>query len=93
MKFSFRAGNESEPGRLAPEQRDVLRRLEKGEITAEQAERELLGALHVLEDSTAEGKEPEKASGTISPEHKTEDEIAREMIERIAREIEEETRR
>ena len=93
MRFSFRAGNDSEL-RLPPEQRDVLRRLEKGEITAEQAERELVGALLVVEQSSAEGKDAgQPASATESGKHKTEDEIAREMIERIAREIDEEARR
>ncbi len=93
MKFSLRAGTNSELGRLPPEQRDVLRRLEKREITADQAERELLRSIHAFEHSAEEVEEAAQPAGATHREHRTEDEIAREMIEQIAREIDEEKRR
>jgi hypothetical protein len=94
MKFGFRTSKSFELGRLPPEQREVLQRLEKGEITAEQAEQELVGTLRVFEYSTEKGKEaPQSAEPVHAAPPVTEDEIARQMIERIAREVDEETRR
>jgi hypothetical protein len=94
MKFNFRTSKSFELGRLPPEQRHVLRRLERGEITAEQAEQELVGTLRVFEYSIEQREEvPPSTKPEEAPPPSTEDEIARQMIERIAREVDEETRR
>jgi hypothetical protein len=94
MRFNFRTSKSFEIGRLPPEQREVLQRLAKGEITVDQAEQELVGALRVFEYSTEERKEvPRSTERDDAPAPTTEDEIARQMIERIAREVDEETRR
>jgi hypothetical protein len=93
MKFNFRTSKSVELGRLAPEQREVLERLAKGHITVDQAEQDLVGALRLFESSTEQRKEAPSTEPDGRPPPSTEDEIARQMIERIAREVDEETRR
>jgi hypothetical protein len=94
MKFNFRTSKSFEIGRLPPEQRAVLQRLADGEITVDQAEQELVEVLRVFENSTEKRKEaPQSVASEDGRAPPTEDEIARLMIERIAREVDEETRR
>ena len=93
MRFNFRTSKSFDLGRLPPEQREVLQRLERGEITAQQAEQELVGFLRVFEYSTEKQEGPRSTEPDDAPPPSTEDEIARRMIERIAREVDEETRR
>ena len=93
VKFSFEIGKRFGLGRLPPEQEVVLQRLEKGEITAEEAEQELGGSVRVFEFSTGgDGEEPPKPAVGDAPAASAEDEMARQMIEEIAREVDEETR-
>jgi hypothetical protein len=95
VKFSFRLGKRFGWNRLSPEQQDVVARLERGEISEQEAER-LLGAdVRVgevrLEDAGA--AETAATPGASAPPESAEDARARELVERIAREVDEETRR
>ena len=91
MKISFRFGKRFGENRLTQEQRVVVERFERGELTAEQAEAALGPGARVrtfragLGDTHEDDRPP-------APEG---DEEARagEMVERIAREVDEETRR
>ncbi|MGH3132707.1 MAG: hypothetical protein ACRDNY_03010 [Gaiellaceae bacterium] len=94
MSSAFGTEKHVEVRRLTPEQRAVLRRLEGGEITADEAEKELVASLRMHELSTGEdGDESRQAQRDDAPAMSTEDEVARRMIERIAREVDEESRR
>lgn len=91
MRFNFKFGKRPEGDGLTPEQRDVLDRLERGEITAEEAGRRLGGVGHEWRFSTdeAEPEEPPAPSRAETEEEAT----ARELVERIAREVDEEIER
>lgn len=91
MTFGFKLGKRLGVGRPTPEQREILARLERGEITAEEAGRLLGGVGREWRYSTdgAAGDGPE-----AQPRAETEEEAkARELVERIAREVDEELQR
>ncbi len=89
MKFSFRFGDE----RLTPEQRAVVERLERGEISEAEAEG-LLGAgadVRVFEWRVGGASNDGRSGEASEPSESPEDAKAREMIERIAQEVDAET--
>ena len=73
-------------GGLTPEQRRILERIERGELTAAQAERLLLG---VAPDPPSVLEEPELER----PDETPEEAAARELVERIAQQVDAERRR
>jgi hypothetical protein len=93
VKLTLRFGKHIGRGRLSPEQQAVVERLERDEITAEEAERLLGGSARVFDVSigTADGEEAETPPNPAAAPESSED--ARAMIERIAREVDEEMRR
>ena len=95
MKFSFRLGKRFGWNRLSPEQQTVVERLERGEISEEEAERVLGADVRVAEVRLghAGADEPDATPGSSPPPESAEDARARELVERIAREVDEETRR
>jgi hypothetical protein len=94
MRYSFRLGKRF--GILTPQERAVLERLKSGKITAEEAERELGGRADVKEwrltlgddadDSSPTAESSDDASGPPA-EETPEEARARELVERIAREV------
>ncbi len=66
---------------LTPDQRRVLERLERGELTASQAERLLVGGSAIAEPFGWE--EPDEQRPHETPEEAE----ARALVERIAREV------
>jgi hypothetical protein len=97
VTFTFRFGKHFGRGRLSAEQQAVVDRLEKGEITAGEAQKLLGGTVRVFDVSI--GNEPEEANEDREPvsaeetDETSEERKARELIERIAREVDEETGR
>jgi hypothetical protein len=91
VKFSFRLGKRLGWNRLSPEQKTIVEHLERGEISEDEAER-LLGAdVRVSELRLGNAATTEAAS---PPANEMEDKRkARELVEHIAREVDEETRR
>ena len=96
MKLTFRFGKHVGRGRLSPEQQAVFERLELGEIDAAEAQRLLGGTVRVLdfaiEEVPADGApahEPPPPAPT-EPATLSEEELARRLVERIAREVDEE---
>ena len=73
-------------GGLTPEQRRILERIERGELTAAQAERLLLG---VAPDPRSVMEEPELER----PDETPEEAAARELVERIAQQVDAERKR
>ena len=94
MRFSLKFGKHFASGRLTPEQQAVIERLEREEITADEAERLLGASVYVFDlsigpASGADDELPEVAAAA-SPET-AEEEIARRLVERIAEEVDAET--
>ena len=73
-------------GGLTPEQRRILERIERGELSAAQAERLLLG---VAPEPQSVSEEPE----IERPDETPEEAVARELVERIAQQVDAERRR
>ena len=92
MNLNFSFGKRFGEGGLTRDQRAVLDRLERGEITADEAERLLSGGATVRERLLTAGEaatKPEAAEPGVIEE--TEEEAkARELVERIAREVDDE---
>ena len=72
-------------GGLTPEQRQVLERLERGELTAAQAERLLVG---IAPEPQMVVEEPVERR----PDETPEEAAARELVERIAQQVDAEGR-
>jgi hypothetical protein len=89
MKLNFRFGKRSGEDRLTPEHREVIDRLERGEIDADEAAK-LLSAT-VRTTTIRLGDETEVRQETSSPPKpptdSADDARARELVERLAREI------
>ena len=87
MKFSFNIGKQF--GRLSPEQRRVVDRLKRGEITAEEAERELGAHVKEWHIKLDDDPEPSESSTDEAPrsDETPEEAKARELVERIARDV------
>jgi hypothetical protein len=93
LKLTF--GKHVGHGRLSPDQQAVVDRLERDEITAEEARKLLGGSVRVFdvtigaaedEDGQPPPEEPVEETAGLS-----EDEIARRLVERIAQEVDAET--
>jgi hypothetical protein len=95
VKLTLRFGKHIGRGRLSPEQQAVVERLERDEITPEEAQKLLGGSVRVFDVSigTDDGEETELPPDPAHASESDEDARAREMIERIAREVDEEMRR
>jgi hypothetical protein len=93
MRFSFNIGKRFVG--LTQEEKRVLERLKRREITAEQAELELGG--HVHGAATGGSHEPqaphEDPADGAPPDETAEERTARELVERIAREVDAERAR
>jgi hypothetical protein len=93
VRLSLKLGKHLALGRLAPEQQAVIERLEREDITPDEAERLLGGIVSIFDLSigtaAADGELPEVAAAA-SPET-AEEEIARRLVERIAEEVDAET--
>jgi hypothetical protein len=92
MRFRLRLGKSGKMGHLTPEQAAVLKRLEAGELTDEEAAAQLGGSVRTWKwsfgtdehEPEREAAEPEPAA---EPAHDAEDDAARALVERIAREV------
>jgi hypothetical protein len=93
MRLRFQLGRSGKLGRLTPEQAAVLKRLEAGEIDDEQAAAELDGKVRTWKWSFATGKDAqaEPAATKAPPPQPTEDDAARDLVERVAREVDAES--
>jgi hypothetical protein len=97
VKLELTFGRHVGHGRLSPEQQDVVERLERGEITPEQAQHLLGGSVRLFDVTIAAAGDdgappPEPPEPPAADEREpTEDEIARRLVERIAQEVDAET--
>ena len=95
MKLGFNFRKRFGHGNLTPEQEEVVRRFENGEITAEEAERLLGGSARAFGFAIGTGEDESREAGPKPPSkprvESSEDAAARELVERIAREVDEET--
>jgi hypothetical protein len=82
-------------GRLSPEQQSVVERLERDEITVEEAQKLLGGSVRVFDLTLGTAADENGAPATEVPASESaelsEDEIARRLVERIAQEVDAET--
>ena len=83
VKLTLRFGKHVGRGRLSPEQQAVVERLERDEITADEAEALLGGTVRVFDVSIGTAPEP---AATAAAEM-SEEEIARRLVEQIAAEV------
>jgi hypothetical protein len=94
VRFRFRLGKSDKLGRLTPEQGAVLKRLEAGEITADEAAKELDGTAHSWTWSFGTGSNESSkpaAEAALTPSQPAEDDPANALVERIAREVDTES--
>jgi len=93
MRLRFRLGRSGKLGRLTPEHATVLKRLEAGEIDDEEAAAALGGKVQTWKWSFATGKdeEAEPAATEAATPQPTEDDAARDLVERVAREVDAES--
>ena len=95
MRFRFNFGKRFGHGDLPPEQEEVVGRFERGEITAEEAERLLGGGARAFGFSIPTGEDESREAvpnpPSKPPVESSEDAAARELVERIAREVDEQT--
>ena len=93
MRFRFRFGKSGKLGRLTPEHEAVLKRLEADELTDEEAAAQLGGSVRTWKWSFGTGQDemaPDtkpKPEPAAEPARDAEDEEARALVERIAREV------
>ncbi|HEY1318481.1 MAG TPA: hypothetical protein VGF10_14765 [Gaiella sp.] len=84
MKF-----NAKRTDRLSPEEREIVDRFERGEIDAAEAGRQLIASVHSVHGETAASAN-DSGAGTEEtgspPDETPEEEKARVLIERLARE-------
>jgi hypothetical protein len=73
--------------RLTPDQRAVLDRLERGEIDADEAERLLTGASETSAARAQPAPDPDASPDETHVTESDEEAKARELVERIARDI------
>jgi hypothetical protein len=72
--------------RLSPEERAIVDRFERGEIDAAEAGRLLIASVHSLDETAVDEGVAGSAEADADPEETPEDEKARLLIERLARE-------
>ena len=89
MKFNFRFGKRPGADRLTREQRDVVGRLERGEISADEAAKLLSATVRTTTIRLGDETEvrQETSSAPKPPPDSPEDAKARDLVERLAREI------
>ena len=94
MRVNLTFGKHVGHGRLSPEQQDIVERLERDEITPEEARKLLGGSVRVFDvtigAAAEDGTPPPDLPAADAPEP-TEDEIARRLVERIAQEVDAES--
>jgi hypothetical protein len=92
MRFRLRLGKSGKLGRLTPEQEAVLKRLEAGELTDEEAAEQLGGSVRTWKWSSGTDDAAEKPRPKPDPndEQPAEDDAAKALVQRIAREVDEE---
>jgi hypothetical protein len=92
MRFRLRLGKSGKLGRLTPEQEAVLKRLEAGELTDEEAAEQLGGSVRTWKWSfgTDDGAEEPRPKPDPNDGQPAEDDAAKALVERIAREVDEE---
>ena len=94
MRLTLTFGKHVGRGRLSAEQQSVLERLERDEITPEEATKLLGGNLRLLDFSVGvAADEPPPATLAAESAELSEDEIARRLVEQISQEVDAETRR
>ena len=94
MRVNLTFGKHVGHGRLSPEQQSVVERLERDEITVEEAQKLLGGSVRIFDlalgtlpdDNGPPPEEPHSEGAELS-----EDEIARRLVERISQEVDAET--
>jgi hypothetical protein len=91
VEVSFRLGKHIGRGRLSPEQAAVVERLERDEITANEAEKLLGDSLRVVGISIADSATDEAVTvprpTAPARQEMSEEEVARRLVERIAAEV------
>ena len=90
MRVNLTFGKHVGHGRLSPEQQAVVERLERDEITVEEARKLLGGSVRVFDlaiGTTADENGPPPEAPEPESEELSEDEIARRLVERIAQEV------
>jgi hypothetical protein len=90
VKFTLTFGKHVGQGRLSPEQQSVVERLERDEITAQQAEKLLGGSVRVFDftiGTAAEEDGPPPETPAAESAELSEDEIARRLVQRIVQEV------
>ena len=93
MRLTLKFGKHVGQGRLSAEQQSVLERLERDEITVEQATKLLGGSVRLFDFSVGvAADEPAPEAPTVESAGLSDDEIARRLVERISQEVDAETR-
>jgi hypothetical protein len=87
VKLTLRFGKHVGRGRLSPEQQTVVDRLERQEITADEAERLLGGTVRVFDLSIGTAPEDAEAAPAPARVETSEEALARQLVERIAEEV------
>jgi hypothetical protein len=84
---------------LSPQEREIVDRFERGVIDAAEAGRLLIASVQHVDDAPAAAAEPaaEEPAGQedfiVDPNETPEEAAARQLVERIAREVDEELKR
>jgi hypothetical protein len=93
VRHALRFGRYVGRGRLSAGQQSVLERLERGEITPEEATTLLGGGLRLLDFSIGLAADDQARESTAAESAElSEEEIARRLVERISQEVDAETR-
>ena len=93
VRFGFRFGKRVGDDKLTQRQRAIIEQLEAGELTAEEAERRLGGAILEEWRFTAGDAARDETKTKPKPAETEDEATARELVERIAREVDEEIER
>jgi len=75
---------------LSPEEREIVDRFERGAIDAAEAGRLLIASVRHIEPAPEEIQPDEEDESAVDPNETPEEAAARELVERIAREVDEE---
>ena len=75
---------------LSPEERDIVDRFERGAIDAGEAGRLLIASVQHVEDVVVSRDPDPSDERAVDPNESPEDAAARQLVERIAREVDQE---
>jgi hypothetical protein len=75
---------------LSPEERVIVDRFERGQIDAAEAGRLLIESVHRVADVVVAQEHEEGTETAVDPNETPEQAAARELVERVAREVDEE---